>query len=504
MIDSKQVFLYDKHMNMKPHKKATSLFSSISATQKAGALALIVFLLLFLLLTVMTVMTNPHEQKYRQLAPGNIAMQVVINPASSGVVIPPSFVGISTEPGSNPCNILALDQQNPTLVENMFENLGPGILRLGGESVEHVSWSPGGTYSCSDSNTVQTQSLVNATIAFLRKVGWKVIWGENLKSGNPTADADEAAYIARIAGPTLLGIEIGNEPNLYGWSYSTYQSKWESIASAIKARGQNIPLVGPGGTDCCADFYTPFLHAESSKLVMATDHYYPTYHTTTFTDLLSPSLMPATISSLQPRLALAQSKHLPYQLDESNAIAAVANDPSYSLGGAFGISLWALDYLFTVAEHGVAGVNIHGFSGDDTSIFDSNGSPRPIYYGMLAFHYAAPNGTLIPLITNTTMNITAHAVVGNDGSLKLIVINKDQSKSAQVQINTTRSYSQATAVRLAAPSVSATTGITLGGTPISFNRAWSPSTGEQVSVSGANSQITLPSGSATIITYSNR
>jgi hypothetical protein len=502
LIDSKQVFLYDKYMHMKPHKKATSLFSSISATQKAGALAMIVFLLLFLLLTV--VMTDLHEQKYRQLAPGNIAMQVVIDPASSGVVIPPSFVGISTEPGSNPCNILALDQQNPTLVENMFKNLGPGILRIGGESVEHVSWSPGGTYSCSDSNTVQTQSLVNATIAFLRKVGWKVIWGENLKSGNPTAAADEAAYIARIAGPTLLGIEIGNEPNLYGWSYSTYQSKWESIASAIKARGQNIPLVGPGGTDCCADFYTPFLHAESSKLVMATDHYYPTYHTTTFTDLLSPSLMPATISSLQPRLALAQSKHLPYQLDESNAIAAVANDPSYSLGGAFGISLWALDYLFTVAEHGVAGVNIHGFSGDDTSIFDSNDSPRPIYYGMLAFHYAAPNGTLIPLITNTTMNITAHAVVGNDGSLKLIVINKDQSKSVQVQINTTRSYSQATAVRLAAPSVSATTGITLGGTPISFNRAWSPSTGEQVSVSGANSQITLSTGSATIITYSNR
>ena len=500
MIDSKQVFLYHKHMNMKPRKKATSHFSSLSATQKAGALALIVLLLFFLLLAVMN---NPHEQVYRQLAPENIAMQVVINPTSSGVAIPPSFVGISTEPGSNPCNILALDQQNPTLAENMFKNLGPGILRIGGETVENVSWSADGTSSCSGSHTVQTKSLVNATIAFLRKVGWKVIWGLNLKNGNPAADADEAAYIARVAGPTLLGIEIGNEPNLYGWGYNSYQAKWESIASAIKARGPNIPLVGPGGTDCCADFYTPFLHAESSKLVIVTDHYYPTYHTTTFTDLLSPSLMTATISSLQPRLALAQSKHLPYLLDESNAIAAVAHGPSSSLGGAFGTSLWVLDYLLTVAEHGVAAVNIHGFSGDGTSIFDANGSARPIYYGMLAFHYAAADGTLIPIITNSTLNISAHAVVGNDGSLKLILINKEPSKSAQVQINTTRSYSQATAVRLAAPSVSATTGITLAGDPISFVRAWSPSTIERVSVSGANSQITLPSGSAAILTYSS-
>lgn len=512
-IDSRQVSLYDKLMNMKPYKKVSSHSSSISATQKAGVLALIVLLLLFILLTVMTInhnqvtfMTVDNKQENSQQAAGNNAMtvsstQVVVDPTSSGVVIPPSFVGISTEPGRDPCNILALDQQNPTLVENMFKNLGPGILRLGGESVEHVSWSAGGTYSCSDSTTVQTQSLVNDTIAFLRKVGWKVIWGENLKYGNPVADADEAAYIASIGGPTLLGIELGNEPNLYGWGYNSYQSKWERVASAIKARVPNIPLVGPGGTDCCADFYTPFLNAESSKLVMVTDHHYPTYHTTTMTHLLSPSLMQATVALLQRRLALAQSKHLPYQLDESNAVAGV---PPYSIGGTFGISLWVLDYLFTVAEHGVAGVNIHGFYGDGTSIFDSNGSPRPIYYGMLAFHYAAPNGTLIPVIMNTTMNLTTYAVAGNDGSLKLIVINKDQYQSAQVQINTTRAYAQASVVRLAAPSVNATTGITLGGTPISFNKAWSPSIVEQVRVSGTNSQITLPSGSAAIITYSNR
>lgn len=474
---------------------------------------MIVLLLLFLLLTVMTinhkqvtVTTIDHKQENRQQAAGNNAMtvsstQVVVDPTSSGVVIPPSFVGISTEPGSDPCHILALDQQNPTLVENMFKDLGPAILRLGGETVEYVSWSADGTYSCSNSTTVQTQSLVNDTIAFLRKVGWKVIWGENLEYGDPTADADEATYIASTAGPTLLGIELGNEPNLYGWDYNSYRSKWERVASAVKARGSNIPLVGPGGTDCCADFYTPFLNAESSKLVMVTDHHYPTYHTTTLTDLLSPSLMQATVALLQPRLTLAQSKHLPYQLDESNAVAGV---PPYSIGGAFGISLWVLDYLFTVAEHGVAGVNIHGFSGDGTSIFDSNGSPRPIYYGMLAFHYAAPDGTLIPVIMNTTMNLAIHAVVGDDGSLKLIVINKDQSESAQVQINTTRAYEQASLVRLAAPSVSATTGITLGGTSISFNKAWSPSTVEQVRVSGANSQITLPACSAAIITYSNK
>jgi hypothetical protein len=287
----------------------------------------------------------------------------------------------------------------------MFEDLGSSVFRFGGDSVEGANWSTSGNGNCSWGGTTQTPAMVDATVSLMRKVGWRFIWGVNLKNGTPSNDAANAAYVANAAGATLIGIEIGNEPNLYGWNYSQYQTKWEAVETAIKSAGANIPIVGPAGTDCCSDFYTPFINAESSKIVMATDHYYPTANSTTFQQLLSPGLMQGSIQSLTPRMQLTHTKNLPYQIGETNA---VANIPPASIGDAFGVSLWMLDWSLSLVKMGASGMNVHGWSGDATSIFYSNNTPRPNYYGMLAFHYAAADGTLLPTQVNANNTRLSH------------------------------------------------------------------------------------------------
>jgi hypothetical protein len=422
---------------------------------------------------------------------------ITVNPANPGAAISTSFDGVSTEP-SGLCSLLLLDQQS-SLISNEFKNLGSSILRVGGDSVEHVTWTPNGTYSCNFNNTVQTQALIDSMVTFINKINWKIIWGENLKNGDAATDANEAAYMNSAAGLNLVGIEIGNEPNLYGWTYNQYQSTWETFQAAIVGQGA-IPIVDPGGTDCCSDFFTPFLNAESSKLVMATDHYYPLSagNSPTLTQLLAANLMQQTKSSIQPRLQLANSLNIPYQMGETNA---VADSPPENIGGAFGISLWALDYLGTLADLGVNGANVHGTTGDATSLFHTDGTPRPIYYGLLAFHYAAANGKAIPVQLSSLANVAVHSVLNNDSKLQVIIINKDQTQNVNAQINTTQTYTHASAIRLTASSVSATTGFTLGGNAVAADGTWSAGTPETVSLSGNTASVTVPIGSAAIVTF---
>src|ERR1700687_3174961 len=100
---------------------------------------LVIFFMLVLSLTGCFLQQQVGKQQAAE------TVQVTTNPLGNAIPISASFDGISTEPGSGACGILAFDQRNPTLTENLFKNLGPAILRFGGDSVENVSWSPTGT-----------------------------------------------------------------------------------------------------------------------------------------------------------------------------------------------------------------------------------------------------------------------------------------------------------------------------------------------------------------------
>ena len=175
------------------------------------------------------------------------------------------------------------------------------------------------------------------------------------------------------------------------------------------------------------------------------------------------------------------------------------------MSDTFASALWGADYLFDLAEQGVVGANFHGgFSthGYTPIALDKNSQyfARPLYYGMLLFH-AAAEGRIVPVQVNTPLNVTAHAVLGSDGSFHLVIINKDAEQPISAEIDSGKPYSSAMALRLLAPSLDAQDGITLAGSSVSTDGTWLPSVEERVDRKAAAYQIAVPPASAVIVTF---
>ena len=86
------------------------------------------------------------------------------------------------------------------------------MLRLGGNSSEATFWR-GPRDGNKGGGIVITPTAIDALVALLASLDWRLIYGLNLARGTPDAAADEAAYVAQAAGRRLLAFEIGNEPD---------------------------------------------------------------------------------------------------------------------------------------------------------------------------------------------------------------------------------------------------------------------------------------------------
>jgi hypothetical protein len=206
----------------------------------------------------------------------------------------------------------------------------------------------------------------------------------------------------------------------------------------------------------------------------------------------------------------AHSVGLALDVDETNSVNG-GGTPGVS--NVFASALWGTDYLFTAAEQGVAAVQFHGSGGGVLSgpyvpiqldPHTGKAYPTPLYYGMLLFHLATASGGR-PLSTSTksAVNIAAHAVETANGGLQVVLINKDSKFEANVQLNVAiprAHFSAAKATWLLAPSLTSTSGITLGGVGIADNGTWSPKVPGSVKVTGSTLNIAVPPASALLLT----
>ena len=86
-----------------------------------------------------------------------------------------------------------------------------------------------------------------------------------------------------------------------------------------------------------------------------------------------------------------------------------------------------------------------------------------------------------------------------DGSTDAILSNKDPNNTVTVAIAPQGSISQATSLLLTAPSLTSTTGFTLGGSPINIDGSWTPTSNPAVPLVGNQAVVTVPPGSAQIV-----
>ena len=386
-----------------------------------------------------------------------------------------SFAGLSYEKAylAVPC----FTPDNERLL-GLFRRLGPSLLRVGGDSVDRVLWTPGGS---GRSRGQVAPADVEALAGFLDGCAWRVLYGVNLATSTPAAAADEVAYAVHALGASLYGIELGNEPDLYTGGYfahftlADFEQRWQRFRGAIIARTPGVTFTGPADAGHVSDWTVPFGVHTGGQIALLTQHHYRGSGRSplaTITTLLSPD------SALADELAvLGQAttrSGVPYRLAETN---------SFFGGGAphvsdrYAAALWVIDLLFGIAQAGGAGANLHGGGGGYTPIADSDGAvigPRPLYYGMLLFTLAG-EGTLrrCSLATEVT-GVSAYALERTDGALSVVVVNKDATHNLSLSIDCGRAVAQASLVALTGPAADALSGVCIQGSEVGADGAFSP------------------------------
>lgn len=449
------------------------------------------------------------------------SIKVTPNYQNPGTLIPADFLGLSCS-AETIADKDAFVSSNSAL-KNLLANLGAGTLRLGGSPVDRdVVWSRTNK-NFADYPVVISPADFDRLFNFTKLTDWKIILGLNLKINDSKRTADEALYASQKGGESLIAFEIGNEPDLFvsrgyrppGWGVKNFENEFDSYVAAIHSKVPNARFVDPAM--CCNDdFFNIFLADKHAKLLFATYHIYPL--SASQTDPTSPKY--ATISNLLSNIRTNQINDKVSQLVSSakshNISLRIAETNSASSGGkndvsnVFASSLWGADYLFNLAERGVLGVNFHigEFNcRNGTALYtpfcqlnSSNYKIRPLYYAMLLFSLANHGYTIPTDINDTSLNIAAHSVLGNDGKMYVALINKNATHSAWMQIYAGSSYIKAKGIRLTAPALDSKNRITLANSSVASNGTWSVKFTEDIPKENGLFKVALPAASAVLVT----
>jgi hypothetical protein len=163
--------------------------------------------------------------------------------------------------------------------------------------------------------------------------------------------------------------------------------------------------------------------------------------------------------------------------------------------------------MFEVDRAGVSGVNIHMFPGAHYAPFsttDTDGSWRavhPEYYGLLMFTQAAPPGSqLLPVSDAASKTVELWATIAPDNAIRAVLINDAGAPQTVLLHAPAGATGPATAERLLAPSLTATSAITLAGQSFAPGTTTGALTGTRhtttIAPASGRYPITLPAAGA--------
>ncbi|NBV53530.1 MAG: hypothetical protein EBR83_08460 [Verrucomicrobia bacterium] len=441
---------------------------------------------------------------------------IVIDTAKPGLAIPGDFLGISYEK-----NALVEPHFKPgnTALINLHRNLGAGTLRLGGNKVELTRWQADASASLDKSTglAVIGRTTLDDLYGFLKATDWKCLHGINLAGNQPESAADEAAYALKIGAASVLAFEVGNEPNLYtnhdlrkkGYDCPTYLPEAIAAIKVIRARNPGILLAGPATARRTDHWFEDAVGGLKGQLTIGTSHLYALSGGSTnptsanfpsIANLLLPGTMAKDVTMVDEHLAAAKAAGMRYRLAECNS---VSNGGRAGVSDTFVSALWATDFLFSVAEHGADGINFHcnlkpgSYSPVSWSKAEGSYVVHPLYYAMLAFKEAG-QGRILPTSVQSAANVTAHATLGTDGKVRVLLTNKDLTQEVVAHLATGRT--KGNVMRLLAPAADAKTGIAFAGSETGTDGKWTAKTSEPISNSGTDNTVTLPAGTAAVVT----
>jgi hypothetical protein len=450
--------------------------------------------------------------------------------------IPDDFTGLGYEISSVAIPGL-LSDKNRAYVQ-LVRGLGAsGVIRVGGITSDSASFAADAVASPAAKATVINAANLRELGAFLDAIGWRLIWGLNLGSGDMKNAAEEAVAVAAAVKDKLLAFEIGNEPDGFAgdafnshrpknYGYGDYLKEFRAYKAVIRSKLPDAPFAGPDAS-WATDWVSRFAADEGSDLKLLTRHYYRAGANNPYLDTLIGSgstdyearrknnkidlLMREDTSirdMLQQLSAAASVAHVPFRICEANSFYG-GGQPGAS--DAFVSALWVLDFMWTLAYGGAAGVNMQtGVNHLDFVSYyspirnDPNGavSIGPEYYGMLAFAQAGKGERIALDYDADGMNLTAYAVLGDHGHLMVTLINKDRNAGADITMTTGQTFQTATAWRLKGLALDSADNVTLGGIAVAANDRWHPREVEYLRTVGGVGEIHVPAASAAIVTWS--
>jgi hypothetical protein len=445
---------------------------------------------------------------------------VTVDVAHPGRTIPADFLGISYEK-----NALVEPHFRPgnAMLVALHRNLGTGTLRLGGNKVELTRWQADGPASLDKATGLATigRATLDDLYGFLKATDWKCLHGLNLAANQPAAAADEAAYGLKVGGASVLAFEVGNEPNLYpnhdlrkkGYDCPTYLPEAATAIEEIRKRNPGIVLAGPATARRTDRWFEDAVAGLKGRLQIGTSHLYALSGGSTnpksanfpsIENLLLPTTMAKDMAMVDEHLKAATEAGMRYRLAECNS---VSNGGRAGVSDTFASALWAVDFLFSVAEHGADGVNFHcNLKPASYSPLSRGTEPgtyvvHPLYYAMLLFRDAG-HGRLLPAKTDCAANLVAHATLDDGGVVRIVLVNKDLARGV---VATVRANGRSKVTRLSwlsAPLASAKEGVSFAGAAVGRDGSWQPALATQKVPALRDGQmvITLPPASAVVVT----
>jgi hypothetical protein len=462
---------------------------------------------------------------------------VTIARDASTVPVPSSYFGISTEYTALP----KFERMNTPVFERVLALLhvqgdGPLVLRIGGDSADESIWNPRGR-RMPDWAFELTPGYLARLRALVKRDRVKLIVDLNLLTETPlTAAAWARAAETSLPRGSIVGFEVGNEPDLYNRRYwvdtiarspfqtgtlpleltpDTYVQDFADYARVLGESAPDIRLMGPAVAHprISLPFITTLIEDQRSELGAVSAHLYPyskcvknprSPRYPTVARILSRQAVSPFYTNIVDAVTVAHASGLKFRLTEFNSVTCGGKSGA---SDTFATALWAPDALFTAMRTGADGANLHVRTNTINAPFAiTRGGlqARPLLYGLLLFNRTLGRQARLVRLHLTApraLNLSAWAVQARGGILHVLLIDKG-SRTVRVHLHLPTT-APASVQRLLAPSPYSRSGVTLNGQQLNYAARWTGAQRTATVTSGSRGYaLVVPRRSAALLSVS--
>src|SRR5699024_6686247 len=327
------------------------------------------------------------------------------------------------------------------------------VLRFGGNGVDrHMWWTSTNEPAPDWAQATVTPEDLERVANVAEDVDSEVTLVLDLGHDDPARAADMAAHAQDAFGDRLLAVTIGNEPNGFfhenqpelavrddAWGPEPYQAALREYSEALQENAPGIPVAGPGAYD--ANWWRAFAESGIPDQRALTMHWYPLWDcdgpdastaNPTIEDLTSPALREQARHIVGMGAETAEEHDLPLWMEETGPTSCPGtNETSRTHAQA----LWTVDYALTLSSLGVERTAFHSTlqacaGGAPMSPLCARGeleAPGQIVQGRTSYLSLMmlgdlPEGRMLETQVSGDGLVSAHAVLGDDGTLSLVLV----------------------------------------------------------------------------------